>query len=50
MTMYVIDCGGFQGSSYYKTFDEAQAAANVRTYCTGHKWTVKPVYFPITDD
>lgn len=46
MIVYAIYCGNFQGSSYYKTYDEAQNAANFRTYCTGHKWVVKTVYLP----
>lgn len=46
MTMYAIYCGGLQGSSYYRTFEEAQQAANFRTYCTGVKWKVRSIYFP----
>lgn len=46
MTMYIIHCGGFQGSSYYRTREEAQNAANFRTYCTGVKWEVQQVVIP----
>lgn len=46
MIMYIIHCGGFQGSSYYRTCEEAQNAANFRTYCTGVKWEVKQVVIP----
>lgn len=46
MIVYTIYCGNFQGSSYYKTYEEAQNAANFRTYCTNHKWEVKQVYIP----
>lgn len=40
---YAIDYNGFRGSSYYNTYDEAKAAADWRTYCTGITWTVKQV-------
>lgn len=43
MIVYAIYCGNFQGSSYYRTREEAQNAANFREYCTGHYWTVKPI-------
>lgn len=46
MILYIIHCGGFQGSSYYRTREEAQQAANFRTYCTDRKWEVKTVYIP----
>lgn len=46
MIVYAIFCGNFQGSSYYKTREEAQQAANFRTYCTDHKWEVKSIYIP----
>lgn len=46
MTRYIICCGGFQGSWYYRTYEEAQAAANYRTHYTGHTWIVKRVEFP----
>lgn len=46
MIVYAIYCGNFQGSSYYRTREEAQNAANFRTYCTDHKWEVKTVYIP----
>ena len=46
MIMYAIYCGGFQGSSYYRTKEEAQYAANFRTYCTGTKWDVRSVIIP----
>lgn len=46
MIVYAIFCGNFQGSSYYKTREEAQQAANFRTYCTGTKWEVKEILIP----
>lgn len=46
MIMYIIHCGNFQGSSYYRTREEAQQAANFRTYCTGTKWDVKEILIP----
>lgn len=46
MILYIIYCGGFQGSSYYRTREEAQNAANFRTYCTGVKWEVKQIVIP----
>ena len=46
MIVYAIFCGNFQGSSYYRTREEAQQAANFRTYCTDHKWEVKSIYIP----
>ena len=46
MIMYVIHCGSFQGSSHYRTREEAQQAANFRTYCTGTKWEVKEIIIP----
>ena len=46
MIMYIIHCSNFQGSSYYRTREEAQRAANFRTYCTGTKWEVKEVIIP----
>ena len=47
MIVYAIYCGGLRGSSYYRTHDEAQSAANFRTYCTGHRWEVKSVLIPL---
>ena len=46
MTVYVIYCGSFQGSAYYRTREEAQCAANWRTYCTGMEWSVKEILIP----
>lgn len=46
MILYIIHCGNFQGSSNYQTREEAQQAANFRTYCTGMKWEVKQVLIP----
>ncbi len=46
MVVYAIYCGGFQGSSYYARFDEAEQAANFRTYATGHKWSVRSIVIP----
>lgn len=46
MIMYIIYCSGFQGSSRYRTHEEAQQAANFRTYCTGVKWEVKEIIIP----
>ncbi len=46
MIMYIIHCGSFQGISHYRTREEAQQAANFRTYCTGTKWEVKEVIIP----
>ena len=46
MIRYIIQCGGFQGSSYYRTREEAQSAANFRSYCTGVIWEVKQVIIP----
>lgn len=46
MIVYAIFCGNFQGSSYYKTREEAQSAANFRTYCTNHKWEIRTIYLP----
>lgn len=45
MIMWAIFCGGLQGSSYYRTREEAQQAANFRSYCTGVQWTVKEIIF-----
>lgn len=41
--MYAIYCGSLQGSSYYRTKEEAEQAARFRTYCTGVEWTVRQV-------
>ena len=46
MKIYVIDCNGFQGSAYYSRFDEAQAAADWRTHCTGMEWKVRELMLP----
>lgn len=46
MKYYVIDCNGWQGSAHYTSKDEAQAAADFRTYCTGMKWEVREVILP----
>lgn len=46
----IIFCGNLQGSSYYRTYDEAVAAANLRSYCTGVKWTVKEILIPERED
>lgn len=40
---YAVDYNGFRGSSYYNTYHEAKAAADLRTYCTGITWTVMRV-------
>ena len=40
---YAIDYNGFHDHFYYNTYDEAKAAADWRTYCTGMMWTVKQV-------
>ena len=44
MIRYAIFCGNLQGSSYYRTEEEAKSAANFRTYCTGVEWIVRPIY------
>lgn len=42
MTYYVIICEtGFMGCANYNRYDEAKAAAEWRTYCTGLNWYVK---------
>jgi hypothetical protein len=42
MWRYVIECiTGLQGSSSYRTYEEAAAAAQWRTNCTGLEWHVK---------
>lgn len=46
MIVYGIFCGNFQGSSYYRTYDDAKNAANFRSNCTGVKWTVREIYLP----
>ena len=46
MILYIIYCGSFQCSSRYRTREEAQQAANFRTYCTGTKWEVKEIIIP----
>ena len=46
MVVYAIYCGNFQGSSYYRSYDEAKNAANFRSYCTGHQWNVKSILIP----
>lgn len=46
MIVYAIYCGGLQGSSYYRTREEAQCAANWRTHCTGIEWDVREIYLP----
>lgn len=46
MIRYAIFCGNLQGSSYYRTKEEAQQAANFRTYCTGIEWMVREIFFP----
>ena len=46
MIVYRIYCGNFQGSSYFRTYEEAQASANSRAYCTGIEWTVREIYLP----
>ena len=44
MMYFVIECEtGLMGSSYYSRYEEAQNAADWRTYCTGLKWRVKEV-------
>ena len=53
MTKYfVITCGSFQGTTYYKTEIEAQAAAERRHNISGQNWQVKEVwlYDPYADD
>ena len=46
MIVYRIYCGSFEGSSYYRTREEAQNAANFRTNCAGIEWTVREIYLP----
>ena len=46
MIVYRIYCGNFQDSSYYRTREEAQNAANFRTNCTGVEWVVREIYLP----
>jgi len=46
MIVYRIYCGNFEGSSYYRTREEAQNAANFRTNCTGIKWDVREIHLP----
>jgi len=46
MIVYAIFCGNFRGSSYYRTREEAQNAANFRTNCMGIEWTVREIYLP----
>ena len=46
MKKYIIECNGFQGSASYNRYDEAQAAANFRTFCTGMKWEVREIILP----
>lgn len=46
MFVYRIYCGTFEGSSSYRTREEAQAAANFRTHCTGVEWVVREIYLP----
>lgn len=48
--VYAIFCGGLQGSSYYRAYDEAVAAANLRYYCTGVQWTAKEILIPERED
>lgn len=44
MYKYIIRCiTGFQGSSYYRNHEEALAAAQWRTKCTGLPWYVDAV-------
>ena len=46
MKVYRIYCGNFEGSASYRSYEEAQAAAHFRTYCTGHDWEVREIYLP----
>lgn len=46
MIVYGIFCGNFRGSSYYRTREEAQAAANFRINCTGIEWVVREILLP----
>jgi len=46
MIVYAIFCGDFGGSSYYRTREEAQAAANFRSYCCGIEWVVREILLP----
>lgn len=46
MFIYRIYCGNFEGSSSYRTYEEAQNAANFRTNCTGIEWIVREIYLP----
>lgn len=46
MIVYRIYCGNFEGSSSYRTREEAQAAANFRTNCTGIEWVVREIILP----
>ena len=42
--MYSIVCEtGIIGIKYYKTFEEAETAAKIRTNLSGKKWMVKAV-------
>lgn len=56
MTMYryyTLNANGLQGGDYYKTMEEAQAAADRRNAFTGRKWwTVREVWLsdPYADD
>lgn len=40
---YAIDYNGFHDRFYYNTYDEAKAAADLLTNCTGITWTVMQV-------
>lgn len=43
MFNYTIFCpfAGIMGTANYRTYEEAQAAADWRTNCTGVEWIVK---------
>ena len=43
MIMYAIFYEDLQGSSYYRSYEEALNAAKFRSYCTGVEWTVREV-------
>lgn len=50
---YTLNANGLQGGNYYKTEEEAQAAADRRNAITGRKWwTVREVWLrdPYADD
>ena len=43
---YRLYCNGIMGTRYYRTYDEALAAAHARTQMSGQKWEVKRLVRP----